>query len=572
MEDENSREKQLQDTMKNGPESEVVLMLTDHDLFKMPASVSLQNLFELAVCRNNLAIIKQFLEMQPALMFVSLGTQRFNILQIALRRGDERLFELLLKLNPELMSSSEWHGDDYAGFGDYESLRCVVDEGHEKVLELIVQANPLIGESRDCVGSNLFHHACSSSKSIVEMLNCGNVLHYRSGYSGETPFEIAVGAGNTDIVAYMLSIDPSVVDCQGGYDDDDHYEQTENRILNVAVLGGNISIIQTILDLRPDLLKLLKLDVSHYSEAIQKGDARVCEFMLRTSPGLLDAVDHHGQNVLVIAALHGHEAIIAMLLSAKPALVEELYSGRRTVLHAASMGKLTSTMLQLFLKAKPNLMQAVDCEGQTVMHCANEYAVPILFHAEPNLMNIKDSKGSTPVQCALQSYAAERILAFIKISPELIGEHGTAIMPVAVCQKNASLVKYLLEQDPELVYMQNEGFSVLEQVVSDASIDLVELFQCKLCLEDTLLVYTKYKMREARDLLKVRDEKVEVRFQELVARYLRMLAQYVYVDVVKIVYHYVEIGTTLDITAILSDLCVRRTKRKPVSHDTKFSE
>jgi len=149
--------------------------------------------------------------------------------------------------------------------------------------------------------------------------------------------------------------------------------------------------------------------MSGLHEAAEKGDLVRAREQLESDHGLVTAADAVGETPLHIASLHGHRAIVEMLLAASAEVNARDLAGQ-TPLHYAATGEIAALLL-----ANGAKVGAADNKGRTPLHRAaknrQEAVIGFLLASAADVRATESEYGWTPLHYAASGQAAELLIA-----------------------------------------------------------------------------------------------------------------------------------------------------------------
>jgi len=176
-----------------------------------------------------------------------------------------------------------------------------------------------------------------------------------------------------------------------------------------------------------------------------------------------------GSTALHIAAYHGFDNIVALLLAARPTLVDSplIDETGSTALHVAA-GRGHEKVLEVLLAAKSSV-DATDFDGCTALHHAAKSGtcrvVERLLAASPALLDAVDEDGCTTLLHAIkESRQADIVNHLLALNPKNLDAtdaSGLNVVHHAVIQNKEALVWRLLEMRPDLVHRSGNGITPL---------------------------------------------------------------------------------------------------------------
>ncbi|KAJ4755958.1 ankyrin repeat family protein [Rhynchospora pubera] len=244
-------------------------------------------------------------------------------------------------------------------------------------------------------------------------------------------------------------------------------------------------------------------------KACNTGNLKLCEHLILRNPDILFSLTPLGNNCLHLAAMLGHAKLAELIWSSKPSLLSDTNNDGETPLMAAIMAgnaELSSNMLTAAAQhLQSNLEEGqplnemllkVDVKhGDNVLHHAirsgfEDLAVRLL-NVEPRLSEQVNQTEESPMFMAARKRSAKVVERLLKIPfsadsgpanntalyaavsagytditkqllrgrPALACHVANTTLNIAVTNNDLEAIKILLEHDPNMPYVMNEGIA-----------------------------------------------------------------------------------------------------------------
>ncbi|URE21702.1 ANK [Musa troglodytarum] len=216
-------------------------------------------------------------------------------------------------------------------------------------------------------------------------------------------------------------------------------------------------------------------------EATRNGHRAVVELLMSAAPGLVDVANATGVSALYMAAERGSVEIVKELLNS-PTASHEGPRGQ-TALHAAVLR--SHDITKMILDKKPNFVRQQDVTKSTPLHFAAANGdirmVQLLLQSDAKAAYIRDQDGFSTIHVAANAghlKIIEQVLEYCPDSMGLKNNTGRNFFHVAVEKKNLEVVKYVLRSPwlTELVNAQDdEGNTPLHLAVISRNKKMVQV-------------------------------------------------------------------------------------------------
>ncbi|CAK7338358.1 unnamed protein product [Dovyalis caffra] len=258
---------------------------------------------------------------------------------------------------------------------------------------------------------------------VVEIYNRCRSLLTRLNSNGDSPLHVAARCGHFSIVDFLVK---EVVSAKrrstqnektGKFDVLRQGNKDNNTILHEAVMNGNISVVQLLLRVDPELARFENYaGESPLFLASREGKKDILDQILISTPSSAHG-GLEGQTALHAAVIERHSDIMEILLREKPQLIREADHHLRTPLYyAASLGD--HKAVERLLEFDTCIAYALDRDGRSALHVAAKNG-----HAK----------------------VVERIIYYCPDSGELLDLNGRSVLHFAVLSGKVNVVRCVLE-------------------------------------------------------------------------------------------------------------------------------
>ncbi|KAK9276571.1 hypothetical protein L1049_006106 [Liquidambar formosana] len=319
--------------------------------------------------------------------------------------------------------------DDEEQFDDVAKCRSQVAQALLLECETKSGHNSLV---RAGYGGWLLYTAASAGDVcfVKELLNRYPLLVFGEGEYGVTDlFYAAARSKNSEVFRLLLdfSISQRCFPCSGGELEDQLGEipsvfrwEMMNRAIHAAARGGNLEILQELLEDCSDVLIYRDLQGSTILHtAAGRGQVEVVKDLL-ASFDVSTPTDNQGNTALHVAAYRGYLAVVEVLVLASPSSTSLTNNYGDTFLHMAVAGfrtpgfrrldKQIELMKQLAsgkILNTQDIINVTNNDGRTALHMAvieniQSYLVELLMTVPSIDLNIRDADGMTPLDLLKQ--------------------------------------------------------------------------------------------------------------------------------------------------------------------------
>ena len=236
----------------------------------------------------------------------------------------------------------------------------------------------------------------------------------------------------------------------GAVDDQDVNKRTA---MHTAASFGNVDQVRLLIKKNsnvgiPDIEGKTPL---HCAAASKDPHAVECvQYILETSPSVINWQDYEGCTALHLAVAGGNEAVVLSLISHESCDINALDNVFRTPLHwAAVFGH--SSVVAILLDSKADASSS-DSVGAMPLHYAvlNNFAETVeVFLSCPYVKDETDNEGHSAFLWAASSGADESICCFVKHGIDLmqVDKQGATAVHVAASAGHSSTVQLLLKSE-----------------------------------------------------------------------------------------------------------------------------
>lgn len=329
----------------------------------------------LAVIKGHTTIVKQLLTVN--LEFIKIKDSLGNsTLGFAVEYGQEAIVAILVE---SVISSP---GYDEALFHD------ALASGYDNIASQILAQIPHLIENSDMKTLHLAaQHGCSTV--VARLLAAKSHLIEVGSLDGKSVLHIMAEYGCDKIVSQLIAEKPHLIDV----------DCSKNAVL-MAAQNGHEKVVAHLLSVRPALASQVSQDgQTALHRAAECGHEGIVAQLLSVAPALATQRDPLGRTALHKAAQHGHDKVLAQLLAHSPELLSATDEWGRTALFFAiyaspqavacllahgAVGvdakalwellqcqreKDASDVVKLLLEHSPELIQSVDSNRNTILHC-----------------------------------------------------------------------------------------------------------------------------------------------------------------------------------------------------------
>ncbi|KFY65629.1 hypothetical protein V496_02442 [Pseudogymnoascus sp. VKM F-4515 (FW-2607)] len=306
-------------------------------------------------------------------------------------------------------------------------LSWAAERGYDAVVELLLQQDDVVADSRDNYGQTPLSWAAERGhKAVVKLLlKQDSVIADSKDKYGQTPLSWAAKGGQKAVVELLLKRDDVIADSK------DKYGQTP---LSYAAIKGQEAVVELLLK-RDDVIadSKDKYGRTPLSWAARTGQEAVVKLLLMQDDVITNSKDINGLTPLSFAIIDGRVAVVKLLLKQDTVLADFKDNNGLTPLSwAARLGK--EAIMKLLLK-KDVLADSKDNNGRTPLSWAaeegHEAVVKLLIERDDVDANSEDKDGHTPLWWATEEIdlglrRAERMreeVAKREATAKLITEH-----------------------------------------------------------------------------------------------------------------------------------------------------
>ena len=333
--------------------------------------------------------------------------------------------------------------------------------------------------SPDENGITAFHLSCLkgnlefSQWLIHEYKNCMSEsdppLQIVQNNDGDTPLVYAVANQQSEIVRWLVSIDPDCIKTRC---------KKQESVLHQAAASGNSEIASVLLKplnspdkssliLSPDENGITAFHLSCLKGHLEFSQWLIHEYkncMSESDPPLQIVQNNDGDTPLVYAVANQQSEIVGWLVSIDPDCIKTRCKKQESVLHqAAASGntEIASVLLKpLNSPDKSSLILSPDENGITAFHlsCLKGHLEfsQCLFHeyknckseSDPPLQVVQDNNGSTPLVFAVNGQQLAIVSWLVSIDPDCMktrNKNKNSVLNVAAAKGNTEIASVLLK-------------------------------------------------------------------------------------------------------------------------------
>ncbi|XP_073005587.1 uncharacterized protein [Typha latifolia] len=321
-----------------------------------------------AATQGDVDSLKVLLQADPKIN-LSVTPQDNTALHIAARQGHNEFAKEMLHEDITLLVMKNADDDTplhlAARFGHVDVVTSLITHATIWPFDIESEEGPLRMTNK-LKNTPLHEAVINRRKDIALMLlqddpNVGHITNLKE----ESPFHIAAREGLFSVVQEILN-HPWV----------EKPEELEPRLsgmgspLHQAVLGGDIKIVEKLLEARSDFIKVVDSsgnNALHY--AAQKSSAKMVEMLLKKEPSLAYIKNHEGQSPLHSAAAYGSNSAIKEILKQCPDTAEQVDPNGHNALHIAVTNRKVSALKCLLKYIYPEeIINQADVDGNTPLH------------------------------------------------------------------------------------------------------------------------------------------------------------------------------------------------------------
>ncbi|XP_076911747.1 ankyrin repeat-containing protein ITN1-like [Bidens hawaiensis] len=271
-----------------------------------------------------------------------------------------------------------------------------------------------------------------------------------TGRHNDTELHLAAQRGDLAAVKQILDdIDSQMVGTLSGADFDAEVAEIRASVVNeVNELGetalytaaekGHLEVVKELLKYA-DKETITRKSHSEFDTlhiAASHGHDAVVQLLLDHDPSLCQTKSQRNATPLITAATKGHTAVVKELLSKDSSLLDITKSNGKNALHfAARSGHVE--IVKALLEKDPMLARKTDKKGQTALHMAvkgvSSEVVKLLLEADAAIVMLPDKSGFTALHVATRKKRAEIVNALLSLPDTsanvnaLTRDHKTAL-------------------------------------------------------------------------------------------------------------------------------------------------
>ncbi|KYR02337.1 ankyrin repeat-containing protein [Tieghemostelium lacteum] len=288
-------------------------------------------------------------------------------------------------------------------------LHNAASAGHIDCVDLLVKN----GENINCVdieGVTPLHHACFNGnlpllKRLIELGAKINMVDEM----GETPLHKAAFNGHKDIVDYLLTLDPTMVDCK---------DIRQSTPLHLAAFNGLYDIVELLVKYRANINIKDEEGATPLHKTAYNGHSS-CAKVLIENGAQIQLLDNQGASPLHKAAFNGRSKCLASLIRSGADLEVKDNQGGTALHNAAYNGH--SDCCRILLK-KGAIVDAVDTHQSTPLHLASAAGardtVDVLLSFKAKI-DPKNCAGKTPLVYATKKAHTDVARVLIKAGADV---------------------------------------------------------------------------------------------------------------------------------------------------------
>ena len=309
-------------------------------------------------------------------------------------------------------------------------LTLAARHGHDNVVHVLLSDSQCLVDAKGQGGYTALHYSRRYGHvDIVRTLVKHKANVNARTDSGDTPLTLAAENGHDNVVHALLSDFQCLVDAKG---------QDGYTALHYSCSGGHVDIVRTLV----------------------KNKANV------------NARTDSGDTPLTLAARHGHDNVVHVLLSGSQCLVDAKGQDGYTALHYSCSGGHVD-IVRTLVKHKANVNARTD-SGDTPLHVAALYGkikVVTAIISSDNI-NVKGHLGRSLLHsaCVCSDQSNCDVVEYFAryLSPLLVDDDGNTPLHTA-CLNNSSIpvLKTLLKYNPPMLVRNKDGKTPLSLACND---------------------------------------------------------------------------------------------------------
>ncbi|XP_062608649.1 putative ankyrin repeat protein RF_0381 [Saccostrea cucullata] len=453
-----------------------------------------------AACENGHYNMGEYLlSKYPQLLDVC-STDGYNVLHAAALGGNVDLFKYLSSKGLNVYCKTN---------NGVTVFHMCCDEGREEMFRYLVNRYPGLTSVIDNKGWTVLHSACwGGNVEIVSFLIDKGMDINTLSNDGRSILHRACLNGKFEVCEYLVENYPHLLDVK---------DKSSNTVLHDAARGGNVQIIELLIEKKMDI-KILQKEgdtilhqccrsckmemcehlVNHYSELLEirynfgltvlhsaccGGSVEIVSFLLERGMNI-NALSNKGKNILHIACINGKFEVCVYLVENYPHLLDVKDKSSYTVLHAAGWGG--NVQIVKLLIEKNMDINAQQRDGETILHqCCLSGEMKMyeyLVNNFPNLLKIRDNTGWTVLHSACKGGSVEMISFLLQngLESNALSNDCENILHIACMNGKHDVCKYLSTNYPNLLDVRDgHGQSVMDIATECGDIDMIHLLREK---------------------------------------------------------------------------------------------
>ncbi|KAL3886229.1 hypothetical protein ACJMK2_026236 [Sinanodonta woodiana] len=452
------------------------------------------HVLHIAAINDNLTLVKYLIDTTPG--FLQLNDRKgWTALHYASQTGSVHMFETLIAAGLDVTTRIN---------SGVHVLHIAAGTDNLTLVKYLIDTNPGLLQLNDNNGWTVLHYASqTSSVDMFETLIAAGLDITARINSGAHVLHIAAGNDNLTLVKYLIDTNPGLLQLNDskGWTALHYASQTGSvdtletliaaglditarnnngsHVLHIAAANDNVTLVKYLIHANPGLLQ--QKDTKGWTvlhHASRRG--RVDMFETLIAAGLdVTARTNDGAHVLPIAAINDNLTLVKYLIDTNPGLLQQDNKHGWTVLHhAAQCGSIP--MLETLIAAGLDITARTD-DGSHVLHIAagddNLTLVKYLIDTNPELLQLNDSNGWTALHHASQTGSVHMFKTLIAAGLDITARtnDGSHVLHTAAGDDNLTLVKYLIDTNPELLQLNDSnGWTALHHASQTGSVHMFE--------------------------------------------------------------------------------------------------
>ncbi|XP_061186967.1 putative ankyrin repeat protein RF_0381 [Saccostrea echinata] len=368
---------------------------------------------------------------------------KLSILHIACLSRQEEMCQYILAKFPDIIhleTEGGWSTAHYAARG-----------GNVKILKLLTQKGVQTDQTTD-EGFTILHIACERGRFEMAqyILSEHPGMMHQVSKNGSTAAHDSTIGGHLNVLQLLL---------QNGLNPN-HFTNNKMNILHIACVKAHFEIFQYVLSNFPDMLHFVNIygwNVAHC--AALGGDISILDLIIEK--GLqADQTTKANESILHIACSKGHFEMCQYIISKYPDMLHLITNEGENAVHTAAIGGNVKILLAL----EEQKCQAFKTNGDkmTILHiasaCAQYEMCQHISSMYPDMLNMVDKNGKSALHFAAQGGDIKILQILIEMG--LLASHVTpskySILHLACSSARFEMCQYILGEYPDLLHRKTD--------------------------------------------------------------------------------------------------------------------